>query len=47
MSDLWKGIMWFAVSIVVVTGMIITGEVEYVVLLVFPFVISFIDSFIN
>lgn len=47
MSDLLKGIMWLAVSIVAVTGMIITGEVEYVVLLVFPFVISFIDSFIN
>lgn len=47
MSDLLKGIMWIATSIVAVAGMIITGEIEYVVLLVFPFVISFIDSFIN
>lgn len=43
MSDLLKGIMWIATSIVAVAGMIITGEIEYVVLLVFPFAISLFD----
>lgn len=47
MSDLWKGIMWFAVAIVVVVGMIITGEIECILAFGFPFVISIFDSFIN
>lgn len=43
MSDLSKGIMWIAASIVAVAGMIITGKVDCIVILVFPFVISFLD----
>lgn len=44
MSDLSKGIMWIAASIVAVAGMIITGEVECITILGLPFLISFFDS---
>lgn len=43
MSDLSKGIMWIAASIVAVTGMIITGEAGCIAALGFPFAISLFD----
>ena len=43
-DNLNKGIMWIVASIVAVAGMIITGEMECIIVLAFPFMISFFDK---